>query len=356
MRDAIVYSGSGWEGCNVLERLAVALRKLGSRVLYCDNPASRLKGKPPEMYEIESGIFRFRPAIVGHRLSAIRPLAAAQSRMVANQMARTAGKLSLRKPMFFYSYIGSLLPVCAEMKGKGYFLVHVCMDFPEVELRAHVSLADLTFVIPRAALDFIRAVAGDRVIRIPQLGPPERKQVGGYSEGSEPAVLREIPRPRLIYGGALQNRVVLPIVRALLRANPEWQFIHFGSADSMSSPNAHSLPWISSEELMQVMKACDVGFMPYDCSDPVQYNCVPLKLLDYFGLGMPVVSTPIASVAEFKDIVYIGGNADELTDAIECALREPADSPKRARRMEIAREHSLDNIAALLGKILPVDE
>ena len=71
MRDAIVYSGSGWESCNVMERLSIALTKLGAKVLYCDNPVSRLKGKPPEMHEVESGIFRFRPTIFGHRLNEI---------------------------------------------------------------------------------------------------------------------------------------------------------------------------------------------------------------------------------------------------------------------------------------------
>ena len=124
MRDAIVYSGSGWESCNVMERLSIALTKVGAKVLYCDNPVSRLKGKPPEMHEVEPGIFRFRPTIFGHRLNEIPALAAGQSRMVSKQIVRAAEKLHLRKPMFFYPYTGRLLPVCSEMKRRGYFLVY----------------------------------------------------------------------------------------------------------------------------------------------------------------------------------------------------------------------------------------
>jgi hypothetical protein len=45
-----------------------------------------------------------------------------------------------------------------------------------------------------------------------------------------------------------------------------------------------------------------------------------------------------------------------LTGAIELALNEPGDSSKRDRRKEFARQHSLENIAALLGKILPLEE
>src|SRR5579862_6515624 len=119
----------------------------------------------------------------------------------------------------------------------------------------------------------------------------------------------------------------------------------------MPQPNAHALPWMSASELGQVIASCDVGFMPYNCSDPVQYNCVPLKLLDYFGEGMPVVATPILSMLEMRDVVYLGETASELIDATQEALNEPPESPKRARRKKIAREHSLENIASLLRGI-----
>ena len=59
-------------------------------------------------------------------------------------------------------------------------------------------------------------------------------------------------------------------------------------------------------------------------------------------------------VSEFAQGAYTGETAAGSIDAIERALSEPADSPKRARRKEIAREHSLENIAALLARILPI--
>ena len=80
---------------------------------------------------------------------------------------------------------------------------------------------------------------------------------------------------------------------------------------------------------------------------------MPLKLLDHFAVGTPIVGTPILSFRELGDLVYLGENAGELIRAVECALTEPPDSPKRARRKEIARDHSLENIAALLGRVLP---
>jgi hypothetical protein len=63
-----------------------------------------------------------------------------------------------------------------------------------------------------------------------------------------------------------------------------------------------------------------------------------------------------------QEIVALPGQGDKPTDSLDdyCqwlawALNEPADSPKLDRRMEFAKEHSLDNFAALLSKMLPLN-
>jgi hypothetical protein len=81
---------------------------------------------------------------------------------------------------------------------------------------------------------------------------------------------------------------------------------------------------------------------------------VPLKLFDYFSRGLPVVSTPIACLQEYKHLVYLGGTAKELADATLCALREPGDSPKKESRRAIARRHSITNISQVITAL--VDE
>jgi hypothetical protein len=92
--------------------------------------------------------------------------------------------------------------------------------------------------------------------------------------------------------------------------------------------------------------------MPYDCANPYNLHCVPLKLFDYFALGMPVASTPIVAIQEYGGLVYAGGTANELADAISLALRESDDSPKKAKRVAVAREHSVENVSEILRVIL----
>ena len=354
MRDAIVYSGSAWESCNVCERFAITLNQLGSRILYCDNPASNIKRQLTGTEEIVPGIHRIRLGIWGQRLNKIQPLASLQSGMVTKQIVEAVNRLELRKPFFIYAYMGKQLAVARQMKRRGYSLIHICMDFPEPELTEHVTLSDYTFVIPHVGLAHLRKIIGDRAILLPQLGPPALEK-SAISE-TLLATLDSIPHPRLTYLGVPQSRLDLVMIGAVLEARPDWHFLHFGPAGSLQFKNAHSLPWGSQADLAKIVGASDAGFMPYDCADAREYNCVPLKMLDHFAAGAPIAATPVLTFQELSDLVYLGKNAEELIHAVESALAEPSDSPKRARRKDIAREHSLENIAAFLEKVLPLHD
>jgi hypothetical protein len=146
----------------------------------------------------------------------------------------------------------------------------------------------------------------------------------------------------------------LPILFSFLRAHPEWHFISVGSQKAGPLPNAHALPWVPADELSVLIRALDVAFLPYNCGDDYQLHCVPLKVFDCFALGIPVVSTPLINLWEYKDLIYFGDTAQELGAAMKKALNESPDSPKRAARIEIARKHSIENLAALLSERLPL--
>jgi GT2 family glycosyltransferase len=94
--------------------------------------------------------------------------------------------------------------------------------------------------------------------------------------------------------------------------------------------------------------------MPYNCHNEEWLHCIPLKVFEYFAFGIPVVSTPLVHLWEYKDLIYFGDTAEELAGAVEQALQEPPDSPKRAARVEVARRHSVDNLAAELRECLPL--
>ena len=350
MRDAIVVSGWTWDASNVPERISSALARAGSRVLYCENPASFLRTVRP-FSEVEEGIFAFGLQHVGHSLNSFSILRPSQAKLLAMEILNKAARLQLNDPVFIYPHGDYVLPLCREFKRRGFQLIHVCMDYELERLREHVQESDLALVIPEAAFKELNEQFGPKVRKLPQLSYID-DSIGSPNGLLESTELSSIPKPRLGYLGGFTGRISLPLLRETLSRHPEWQFLSFESRKWLGLANEHILPWRSRKELTGVLAGLDAGFMPYNCAIPKNLHCVPLKLFDYFSCGIPIVSTRIVFLQEYEDLVYLGSTPDELADAISRALTEPANSPKRARRIALAREHSIGRSAQILASIL----
>src|ERR1700740_2878751 len=102
MRDAIVLSGWNWDTFNVPERMALALARAGSRVLYCENPVSFFRHSARALKEVEKGIFALGLKFVGHRLNSLPIIQHVQTRLLTDQILRNVKKLGLCDPIFVY--------------------------------------------------------------------------------------------------------------------------------------------------------------------------------------------------------------------------------------------------------------
>ncbi len=354
-RDAIVLSGWTWEAFNVPERISLALARLGARVLYCENPVSFFRGKAHSRQEVERGIYRTGLEFLGHRLNRIPVFfPQVQSRLLAGQIMRNAKDLELRNPLFVYPH-GDFVSLCSEFKKKGFFLVHVCMDYPESGQARLIELSDVTLVIPKSLYRGLETEYGSKVQVIPQVTRLFDSADSQSASAADESELEGIPRPRLGYLGAVERRLNLCILSQVLTAHPEWQFLHFGGSKCLPLANVHVLPWREPRRLREVIANLDLGFMPYSCDDNRNLHCMPLKLFDYFAQGTPVVSTRVVNLAEFSDTIYFGDDADQVCSAIQLALKEPLDSPLKLKRRAIARGNSIDTLADALAEILSFD-
>lgn len=353
MRDAIVTSGWNWETFNVPERVALALASLGARVLYCENPVSRLRGRGRPLEEIERGVYRFGPQFFGHRLNLVLlGLPQWQARMVTRRILQNASKLSLTAPLFIYPHGEFFVPLCREFKRKGFFLIHICMDYPEPGQEEHIELSDMALVIPESVFHQLRSKYGDKIASVPQVTREFQSGCRNCTDDAAPDEFAAIPRPRLGYIGPVTDRLNLRILESLLTSRPDWQFLHFGAAKCLPLPNVHVMAWRPPRKLAQLIANLDVGLMPYDCYSNKNFHCMPLKVFDYFLAGLPVVSTPIVNLWKFSDTVYFGDDAEELCSAVQSALDEPAGSTKKSARIAIAREHSIEGLANCLDRVL----
>jgi glycosyltransferase involved in cell wall biosynthesis len=351
VRDAIVLSQWSWETFNVPERISLALRQLGARVLHCEHPVSIFRGARPVVREVEPGIHAFLPIFFSQRMTHVPLLHQYQAHYIADQILEQAEKLGLQAPLFIYHWMGRLLPLCKKMKGK-FPMVHVQMDYGEPDANDHIALSDLTLVIQRSVYHQQRARYGDKIRIIPQVVDLRHFQPDGIERIRVSPEMSSIPGPRLGYLGPAHAQVNRELLFELLQKHPEWHFVSIGNEKTLPLPNAHVVPWQPNSKLPEYAAGFDVGLMPYNCHLEQKLHCTPLKLFEYFALGLPVVSAPLIELWQYEQEIYFGNSAEEMARAVVAALEEPPDSPKKLRRIMIARQHSVENLAATLKEAL----
>ncbi len=162
---------------------------------------------------------------------------------------------------------------------------------------------------------------------------------GGAAE--EPPDQRELPHPRLGYYGVIDERLDLPLLAAVADSHPEWQLVLVGPvvkidpASLPRRPNIHYTGQRSYAELPGYLAGWDVCLLPFARNDSTRFIS-PTKTLEYMAAERPIVSTPIADVADpYGRIVYLGDTPAAFIKACEAALA--ADPEERARRTELMR-------------------
>ena len=351
-RDAIVFSTWDWGTFNVPERVALALVSRGFRILYCEMPTSRFRRRSGALREVHSDVHAFGPEYLGEKFDLFPMIGTWQWKSVARQIERQANLLGMKSPPFFYSHVERLAPLCREMRTQGSRLIHICMDYPEPYQYELIALSDLTLTIPNTVFVKLRARYGEKIRSIPQSIHVPFATLPNDGLCPVPSELADIPGPRLGYLGPIHARLNLSLLREVLACHPDWQFACFGDASALRLPNVHRSGWRRPEDLPAYIASLDVGVMPYDCFEEKNLHCVPLKMLDYFLAGLPVVSTPVLSLSEFSGLVYLGDTAIEFAHAIEAALAEPLTSSKRERRIAVARAHSTDALGQRIEEAL----
>lgn len=145
---------------------------------------------------------------------------------------------------------------------------------------------------------------------------------------SEPADLAKVPRPRVVYVGALAPWVDFALMNEVARRMPDVSFVWIGpgGAGSIAArPNVYVPGPRPYEELPGYLQHCDVGVIPFDRErHPRLVDSVhPLKLYDYLAAGLPVVATPWAELRRINPPARMACTADEFVAAIGSAVREP---------------------------------
>ncbi len=146
----------------------------------------------------------------------------------------------------------------------------------------------------------------------------------GMERDGSPDPFAGISSPRIGFFGLLNSWLDLELVCEVAKNNPQWSFIMLGPSQLPESelPKADNLYYpgaVPYEALPVQASFFDVALIPFQINK-LTLAVNPLKLLEYFALGLPVVSTPLPEVVKYGKQVNIGSDLESLTNAIKNAL------------------------------------
>ncbi|MFH0733585.1 MAG: glycosyltransferase [bacterium] len=156
-------------------------------------------------------------------------------------------------------------------------------------------------------------------------------------------------KPTIGFFGLLSPEWInLQLLLKVVKRYPEYDFLLIGRTtfDNNVFEGFHNLKYIGEvpyKELPTFAEKFTVGLIPFPISGLTK-SCNPLKLLEYFALGLPVVSTNIPAVNKFKDFLFIGQTEEDFINLIPKAILANNEQENFARR-NIAEKYSWQSIA-----------
>ena len=137
-------------------------------------------------------------------------------------------------------------------------------------------------------------------------------------------MLEDIPRPRVIYVGAIHDWFDVDLVHYCAKNLPNYSFIIIGPDRKDLSllrklKNVHILGAISYDKIPAFLYNSQVGIIPFNVKDyPALVNSInPLKMYEYLACGLKVLSVEWEKIKDMNDIINLTTKKDEFVDAIE---------------------------------------
>ncbi|SHF74421.1 glycosyltransferase [Geodermatophilus nigrescens] len=155
-----------------------------------------------------------------------------------------------------------------------------------------------------------------------------------------PADIRDVPGPRIGFYGALDDFVVdFDLLERLAAELPEASLVLIGDANHPMGrfdryPNVHWLGPRPYESIPAYGSAFDVAVMPWQDNTWIAH-ANPIKLKEYLALGLPVVSTDFAELADYRDRVRVAHTPDDFVAAVRRTLADGGPSTPEARRRSV---------------------
>lgn len=161
----------------------------------------------------------------------------------------------------------------------------------------------------------------------------------------------DVPGTTLVYIGAVDRRVDFGLIAAIGQLRPDWNIDLFGTVAPGLPPSA--LPsnvrlygWRDHAELLRLASQRAVGLIPFHLDDFTR-STSPLKLLDYFIAGTPVVASSLPTLEGLvKDVPWglkLATTPAEWVSCVESLLVARWEPRLSQGLRRVAESHNVEN-------------
>ena len=172
-----------------------------------------------------------------------------------------------------------------------------------------------------------------------------------------PSDLEQIPRPIVMYAGALQERLDKDLIADVAKSLRTFSFVFIGPElipgyfdDLKKLRNIHFLGSKRFEKMPDYISQADACIIPHKL-DEFTRSMNPLKIYEYLACGKPVITTPVAGVDRFSECLYLAESPAEFASALQRAIAEN-DPVREAARREAVSMHTWSARAGTLLAML----
>ncbi len=224
------------------------------------------------------------------------------------------------------------------------------------------------------SVDHVFAISPKLLERVREFHPdaefaPEGVDYEAYATPvPQPEDLAAIPHPRVGYSGYLKKQLDWRLLIDLAQRHVNYSFVFVGAPSPhpeiqqpMSRldalPNVYFLGGKPATALPGYVQHFDVCIMPYALNSYTD-SIYPLKLPEYLATGRPVVGTPIRSLREFEQVLWLPSDSIAWSAALAEALSDGPLSREARARQAVARRSDwsilVDNVASsILERLRP---
>lgn len=141
-------------------------------------------------------------------------------------------------------------------------------------------------------------------------------------------LLQNIPQPIIGFLGILQDRINLDILFYLAKNNPDKSIVlagpiwkNFPKNKFKRFKNVHFLGPINHKEIPQLYNSFNIGIIPYKTNRFIK-STDPMKFYEYLAASLPIVSTPVAGLERFADLIQVAATPEKFDELVNQAIGE----------------------------------